>query len=100
MTDKTIGVGLVGVGRIGQIQGSNICAHAELNLLRVCDIVEHSAMQVVRRTEATLSTFEKIVGDSDIGAVIVASNTIGHGSLVKRAALNGKAVICEKPIDL
>ena len=100
MADKKIGVGLVGAGRIGRIHAANICAHDELDLLRVSDIDEHSAMQVVRNTGATLSTFEEIVQDSDIGAVVVASNTFSHAGLVKRAALNGKAVFCEKPLDL
>ena len=100
MADKKIGVGLVGAGRIGRIHAANICAHAELHLLRVSDIDEHSAMQVVRSTGATLSTFEDIVEDSNISAVIVASNTCSHAGLVERAALNGKAVFCEKPLDL
>ncbi|MDF3049810.1 MAG: idh [Pseudonocardia sp.] len=43
---------------------------------------------------------DAVIGDPAIDAVVVASPTPTHVDLLTRAVHAGKAVLCEKPIDL
>ena len=49
---------------------------------------------------ALASSVEDVLSDPAIGAVLIASATTTHVDLITRAAQAGKAVLCEKPIDL
>jgi myo-inositol 2-dehydrogenase/D-chiro-inositol 1-dehydrogenase len=40
------------------------------------------------------------IGDPSVGAVVIASSTDTHADLILRAAAAGKAIFCEKPVDL
>jgi myo-inositol 2-dehydrogenase / D-chiro-inositol 1-dehydrogenase len=39
-------------------------------------------------------------GDASVRAVVIASSTDTHADLIERAAAAGKAIFCEKPVDL
>ena len=43
---------------------------------------------------------ERIFTSREIDAVFIASSTDTHADYLRRAARAGKAVLCEKPIDL
>lgn len=43
---------------------------------------------------------EEIICDSSIDAVIIGTPTTTHYDLIHEAAANGKAIFCEKPVDL
>lgn len=48
----------------------------------------------------TASSVEALLGRSDIGAVVIASETSMHADLVEQAAAAGKAIVLQKPIAL
>lgn len=49
---------------------------------------------------AEARTSEEIIADPSIDAVLVATSTDTHSDLIEAATAAGKAVLCEKPVDL
>ncbi len=97
----TVNLGLIGCGRIGQVHADSINANADARLVRVFDPVEASARTVADRFDTSWTTrVEQIIDDPGIDAVVVASPTPTHVELTTQAVEAGKAVLCEKPIDL
>ncbi len=47
-----------------------------------------------------VATIDGILGDHDIDAVLICTPTDMHADLIEAAMLAGKAVFCEKPVDL
>ncbi len=93
--------GLVGAGRIGRLHASNLHQHPATKLTCIHDIRNSAAAEVAAATGARVVDHEReILQSSDVDAVLIASPTGTHANLVERAALAGKAVLCEKPIDL
>ena len=65
------------------------------------DPIESAAAEVARRYDAAIAPSADIaLGDPSVDAVLIASATPTHVDLLTRAARAGKAVLCEKPIDL
>ena len=94
-------LGLIGCGRIGRVHADSITVHPRAELARVVDPFESSAREVGEKFAAPWSTdVEAVIDDPAIDAVVVASPTPTHVDLLIRAVRAGKAVLCEKPIDL
>jgi myo-inositol 2-dehydrogenase/D-chiro-inositol 1-dehydrogenase len=94
-------LGLIGCGRIGRVHAGSIDVHPRAELAAVYDPFEAAAREVGTRHGAEWSTdVDALIGDATIDAVVVASPTPTHVDLLTRAVRAGKAVLCEKPIDL
>lgn len=89
-----------GAGRIGAIHAANLAASGRARLKHVVDINGPAAEALAARYGARVSDTASALADPDIGAVIIASSTDTHADLVIAAAQHGKAIFCEKPIDL
>src|SRR3546814_15280403 len=59
-----------------------------------------AAADVAAATGATVATLETVLADPDIAGVVIASATDTHLDYSVRAITAGKAVFCEKPIDM
>ena len=93
--------GLFGAGRIGRVHADSLAAHPRAELATVYDPIEPAAREVAGRYGAKATgDAGAILGDPGIGAVIIASPTPTHVGLLTASAQAGKAVLCEKPIDL
>jgi myo-inositol 2-dehydrogenase/D-chiro-inositol 1-dehydrogenase len=93
-------IALLGAGRIGKIHAANAAAHPELILSHIVDPAAEAADALARETGAEVSTLEAVLADSTVAGVIVASSTDTHLDHCLRAHAAGKAVFCEKPIDM
>ena len=89
-----------GAGRIGAIHAANLAAMPEARLLHVVDVNAAAATALAARHGAQVSTVAAALGDPRVDAVIIASSTDTHADLAIAAARAGKAIFCEKPIDL
>jgi myo-inositol 2-dehydrogenase/D-chiro-inositol 1-dehydrogenase len=89
-----------GAGRIGAIHAANLAAMPEARLLHVVDVNAAAAAALAARHGARVATVEAALGDPQVNAVIIASSTDTHADLAIAAARAGKAIFCEKPIDL
>jgi len=94
------GIAVLGAGRIGRIHAANVTAHPKLALKYVVDPIAASAGELAAATGAAVATFDHVLGDPEVGGVIVASSTDTHLEFSVRAIEAGKAVFCEKPLDL
>ena len=93
-------VGLLGAGRIGRVHARNIVANPKSQLAAVSDVVVSAAEELANSFGAVARTTEDILADGAIDAVLVATSTDTHADLIEAASAAGKAVLCEKPIDL
>ena len=93
-------VALLGGGRIGKIHAANAAAHPGLALKYVVDPFADAAAALAARYGAAATTLESALADDSIAGVIVASPTDQHLAHCLQAAAAGKAIFCEKPVDL
>jgi myo-inositol 2-dehydrogenase / D-chiro-inositol 1-dehydrogenase len=94
-------VALLGAGRIGQVHARSITEHGDAQLAWVCDPVEQAASTLAGRYGARWSgNPQDAIDDASVDAVLIASATPTHVDLIRRSALAGKKILCEKPIDL
>ncbi|AIR83969.1 MULTISPECIES: Gfo/Idh/MocA family oxidoreductase [Erwiniaceae] len=91
---------LIGNGFIGQVHAANLAAHPGVELALVCDIDAARAEAVAQRYGAKAASVQQALNSDAIDAVLIASATPTHAELLEQAVLAGKAVYCEKPIDL
>jgi myo-inositol 2-dehydrogenase/D-chiro-inositol 1-dehydrogenase len=89
-----------GAGRIGQIHASNIAAMKDVRLRYVVDVNAEAAQKLAARYGAKVVTEGDAFADRAVDAVLIASSTDTHARLAIAAARAGKAIFCEKPIDL
>ncbi|MGL4242099.1 MAG: inositol 2-dehydrogenase [Beijerinckiaceae bacterium] len=92
--------GLIGAGRIGRIHAGNAIAHPKAKLTAVADAHLPSAKSLAAATGAKVMTAEAVIAAKDIDAVMICSPTDTHADLIEQAAKAGKAIFCEKPVDL
>lgn len=100
---KTIGVGMIGLGRIGVLHFNHLIHHVKgVSLKTVCDI-DSSCLKEVEELmpDVQFTTDHKLLWDNpNIEAVIICTPTDTHVSLILASAQAGKHVFCEKPIDV
>ena len=93
-------IALLGAGRIGKIHAANAMAHPRIALKYVVDPSHAAAAALARKSGAAVATFDQVLSDSAVSGVIVASSTDTHLEYCLRSAAGGKAIFCEKPLDL
>lgn len=97
---KQRGVALIGAGRMGQIHGPNAARHPDLQLKYVIDSDSGMAASLASGLGASVGSLSDALGDPAVEGVIIASSTDMHLEHSLACIGAGKAVLCEKPIDL
>jgi myo-inositol 2-dehydrogenase/D-chiro-inositol 1-dehydrogenase len=90
----------IGAGRIGQIHAGNIALNPKARLKTVVDVNPQAAKALAERHGAAVGDAATALADPGVDAVLIASSTDTHASLVEAAARAKKPVLCEKPLDL
>ena len=93
-------VGLLGAGRIGQVHAAVVTAHEGSRLVAVSDVYEPAAEKLAAKYHTQVMSSDAIIADDTIDAVLIATSTDTHSDLIEAATQAGKAVMCEKPVDL
>ena len=91
---------LIGAGRIGRLHAGNLAADPRVHFTAVADAAAAAAEEVAATHGVRAVSVEAAIAGPDIDAVLIASSTDSHADLIERAARAGKAIFCEKPIDL
>lgn len=94
-----IDVVLIGAGRMGHVHGPNAARHRGLHLKYVVD-PRPAAASFAAEHGASMASLEQALADSTVGGVLICSTTDQHLGHALAAVAAGKAVFCEKPIDL
>lgn len=95
-----LNIGLIGAGRIATVHAKAITSNPKSQLAAVADIFTENAEKLVAEFGGQVRTVDEIIADKSINAVLIASSTDTHSDLIEKATAAGKAVLCEKPVDL
>lgn len=99
---KILKMGVIGAGRIGKIHATNLAnripsaevkAICDVQLAAAQDLANELGVEIVSRDPAV------IIHDPEIDAVVICSSTDTHSAFAIEAAIAGKHIFCEKPID-
>ncbi|WP_127903812.1 inositol 2-dehydrogenase [Solirhodobacter olei] len=96
----TVRFGLLGAGRIGKVHAKAITGDPAASLVAVADAMPAASGAIAEQYGCAIRTIEEIEAASDIDAVVICTPTDTHAELIERFARAGKAIFCEKPIDL
>jgi myo-inositol 2-dehydrogenase/D-chiro-inositol 1-dehydrogenase len=91
---------LFGAGRIGRMHAENLAQRSDARLLYVVDTKPEAARALAEPLGARQAGAEQVFSDPQVHAVLIASSTGSHADLSIAAARAGKAIFCEKPVDL
>jgi len=93
-------VALFGAGRIGKVHATSIKYDPRSDLVAVTDVMAAAAEDLAQEHGIAARSPEEILGDPTIDAILIASSTNTHADLIEAGVKVGKAIFCEKPIDL
>ena len=96
-----LNIAIIGAGRIGAVHAATVAAHRDARLILVADPFADQAARVaaLHGARSTTDTAAVFAAD-DVDAVIIGSPTPTHVDHIVSAVHAGKAVLCEKPVDL
>ena len=96
-----IDVCLVGAGFIGPVHAANVAAHPAARLAWVIDLNPAAAKALADKHGARAgSNLADALSDPAVRAIIICTPPRTHASIIEAAARAGKAIFCEKPVDL
>lgn len=100
--ENTLKIGIVGLGRIGQIHLANIATRIKnAEVVAAADISENLLDYARRHGVENVSTSpESVLTNPEVDAVIICTPTPSHVPYTILAAQHGKHIFCEKPLDL
>jgi myo-inositol 2-dehydrogenase/D-chiro-inositol 1-dehydrogenase len=96
----TVRFGLLGAGRIGKVHARAVGSNPDASLVAVADAMPQAAKAIATAYGAEVRSIEEIERAMDIDAVVICTPTDTHADLIERFARAGKAIFCEKPVDL
>lgn len=100
---RKVNIAVIGTGRMGSVHVANLARQIpEANLAAVCDLRLDVAKAVADEFGVTRVTpdYHELLADPHIEAVLIATSTNTHATILKDTALAGKHVFCEKPLSM
>jgi len=96
-----VGIAVLGCGRIGRIHAGNLARHSRAKLVSVFDVAGDAARQTATELGVQRAqSLDEVWADREVTAVVIATPTDTHVPLITAAVKAGKAIFCEKPIDV
>ncbi|MCH9852221.1 MAG: inositol 2-dehydrogenase [Alphaproteobacteria bacterium] len=104
-----INVAILGMGRIGKthadairnLSGKNLVGkNTGVNLYALHDPFATDIQALAQKYDAKMLDYKTILRDDHIKAVLICTPTNQHATQIEDCVAHGKAVFCEKPIDL
>lgn len=96
----TVRFAILGAGRIGQVHARAVAATEGAALVAIADPMADAAARVATRHGCDIRSIDEIAASGDVDAVAICTPTNTHADLIEQFARAGKAIFCEKPIDL
>ncbi len=96
----TVNIALLGAGRIGKVHAKAIAESDKARLISVSDIFAEAAEALADQFNCRVTAMDAAIQAEDVDAVLIATPTDTHADLIETCARAGKAIFCEKPIDL
>lgn len=95
-----LNIGLLGCGRIGQVHARSLKHMDEARAVAVADAVPEAANALAGEIGAKAMDAGALIASADVDAVVIGTPTDTHFDLIHGAAAAGKAIFCEKPVDM
>jgi len=97
-----INIGILGLGRIGRIHLENLCTRIEGVRVVAAMNPSEPGRAYAKKFNVPLITAnaDEVIDHPDIDAILICTSTNVHADYVIRVAKAGKAIFCEKPLDL
>jgi myo-inositol 2-dehydrogenase/D-chiro-inositol 1-dehydrogenase len=100
---KKLNLGVIGTGRIGKVHIATLVQSVpQADVVAIADVNLQSANEVAKEYGIT-SVFDNyfdVINHPEVEAVVICSPTDTHAQYIVDAALAGKHIFCEKPVDL
>lgn len=96
----TVRFAILGAGRIGQVHARAVASVTGAQLVAIAEPIAAVAEATQKAFGCELRSIEACVAATDIDAVVICTPTDTHADLIESFARAGKAVFCEKPVDL
>lgn len=96
----TVRFAILGAGRIGQVHAKAVTSTEGATLVAIADPVAKAARSVADRYGCDIRSIDDIAASDDVDAIAICTPTNTHADLIEQFAKVGKAMFCEKPIDL
>src|ERR1700742_2529660 len=102
MPGNSIGLGIVGSGRIGTLRARLASGHAAVEKIVVSDLDPANAAKLAALVGGQRHGSDNLawIDDQDVSAVIVSTSEGEHMARMLAAIQRGKPVLVEKPIAL
>lgn len=91
---------VLGAGRIGQVHARAIQSVPGAELVAIAESFEEAARKAQATFGVEIRTIDACASAEDVDAVVICTPTDTHADLIERFARAGKAIFCEKPVDL
>ena len=96
----TLKFALLGAGRIGKVHAKAVSGDPDAELAAIADPVPEAANAISSQYGCPVRSIDEIEADPAIDAVVICTPTNTHADLIEKFAHAGKAMFCEKPVDL
>ncbi|GJQ14902.1 hypothetical protein GpartN1_g6693.t1 [Galdieria partita] len=100
-SEETVGIGIIGAGRIGQVHAENLAFRIKKG--RLVGVASGTKQLAERCSLATgckpYYDYHLLLEDPSVDAVCICSASNQHTKQIIEAARAGKHIFCEKPID-
>ncbi len=96
----TVRFAVLGAGRIGQVHARAISSVPGAKLVANAEPFEAAHEAAKEKNFCEITTIDACATAKDIDAVVICTPTDTHADLIERFVKAGKAVFCEKPVDL
>jgi predicted dehydrogenase len=103
MTARRLNIGVLGCGPIAQAAHFESCTKSRnATLHAICDVAEDllARMAVTHGARKTFTSYESMLADPELDAVIIATADAFHVPAAMQALRAGKHVLCEKPLGV
>jgi myo-inositol 2-dehydrogenase / D-chiro-inositol 1-dehydrogenase len=96
----TVRFAVLGAGRIGKVHAGAIASVPGAALTAIADPMPAAAEAIRGQYGAEVRSIEAILASTDVDAIVICTPTDTHADLIEAGVKSGKAVFCEKPVDL
>jgi myo-inositol 2-dehydrogenase/D-chiro-inositol 1-dehydrogenase len=100
---KKLNLGVIGTGRIGKVHIATLVQSVpQADVVAIADVNLQSANEVAKEYGITsvFANYFDVINHPEVEAIVICSPTDTHAQYIVDAALAGKHIFCEKPVDL
>lgn len=99
ITSQNITIGIIGMGRIGNVHYKNLMRIPNVTIKYICDLIATDDWGMkYKAAENVVTDYHEVLADPDVQAVLICVPTDLHPQFTIDAAEAGKDIFCEKPV--